>query len=377
MIFRKFILGLALFIAAVGWSTAAESCCERQMCQNLRALKPHIAWGFEDCCQRPTNELRYSCLQELSTRVNEAHGHILAAKIACDEGDNDLMREHLRRVRDLLLPKIIKNANGQIYNTMVALGRNDWMALDTTLTLAPQDPCKSVTMTVASQGVVNAEATGKAVEEEGASASVAVVVPAASAQSYTTCTYVVPPGTTFDLRFGDEYHGVTIAGAIDLARTNPAIPESGSVVAAIPTDVQLTLSKYGRKARLTLDKTSPYNAMRIDAQGNGVLGVALNLESDSSDLVGLVYVGATIYFEFPVEVNSAWTSVRLNVPRTRPGNELTPAEELTLIAADGPLSPPPPIDSDICGDVNGNGIRDGADRQSYAIDYYLNCTRHQ
>lgn len=345
------------------------------MCQNLRAIKPLIADRYAGCCHLPA-ESRTACLQTINTDIGDAFNLILAAKIACDEGNNDLMREHLRRLRDILLPKIVSGANGQIYNTMVAMGRNDWITLDTTLTLAPQDPCKNVTMTIVPQGIVNAEAAGKAVEDQGGETGVTVVVPAASTQAFTTCTYNVPSGTTFDMRFGEEFRGVMLGGSFDLARTNTPIPENGLVVAAIPTDLQFTASKYGHKLRLSLDKTNPYNALRLDAQGKGVLGVALTLESDSSALVGLVYVGSTIYFEFPVEVNASWTSVRLMVPRTRPGNDFTPVNDLALIAADGPRTSPPPIANDPCSDLDGNGIRDGADERIYALMYSLECDSH-
>jgi len=370
----KRLLGGALLLAATGgWSVYADGCCQREFCQNTRNLYPHIARKIETCCERQDAQERAACLAAAEASISEAEGHILAASLACQANDYELMREHIRRLRDILLPKIFPGPNGQIYNTLVGFGRQDWIALDTTLTLAPNTPCKSVTVTLTPQGVINAEATGKAVEDEGGEAGVAVVVPASSTQAYTSCTYVVPSGTTFDMRFAEEYHGVTFSGSIDLARTNPTIPETGLVVAAIPTEAQFIMSKYGHKLRMSLDKTSPYNTLRLGADGKGVLGVALALESDSSALAGLVYVGATVYFEFPVEVNAAWTSVRLNVPRARPGNELTPVEDKTLIVADGPRAELPPIGGDPCADVNGNGIPDGVDRQIHAVEYFLDC----
>jgi len=377
MTIRRIVLGVAMFIAAAGWSVSANSCCMRQACQNTKFLDGAIKSEFRHCCSKPEGAERDACLDTAHAKCQQTISMLLEAKMACDNRDDELLHDTIKRIRDLWAPKIISDSNGKIVNTMVVLLRQDWMALDTTLTLTPQDPCKSVTLAIAPQGVVNAEATGKAIENDGDSASVAIVVPAAAAQSYTSCTYIIPTGTTADLRMSDEYPGIALSGSIALARTNVAIPEGGTTVAAIPTDVQMSASMHGRKLTLALDKTNPFNALRLDAQGKGTLGVALTLDSKSTDLIGLIYVGATIYFEFPVEVNEAWTTVRLNVPRARPGNELTPTPDFMLAGTDGTPVPLPPYLGDRCADANGNGVPDGADWYIHDISSSLECSNYR
>lgn len=367
---------LTAFAAGAGaWGFAAQSCCERKACENIRFLNAQIAMNYAMCCQKPAQE-RGQCLSQTQEKVNTTLGLILTAKQACDNNDDALVRDTIKQIRDIWLPKIIKTATGQVVNQMVALGSQDYLVIDATLPRVP-DSCTPVTVSIVGNDIVNAEATGRASENSralsplAAGPEIALVVPANAVATYNACTYAVPANTTFNMRFGDVWNGLSLSGAIAIARTSTAFPTAGVGAVGLPTDVSLTASVMGQTLTLELDKTCPYNALRTDGVGNGTLCVALNVDSNSPALVGLIQVGSTIYFEFPVRVAKDWSSIRIHADASVPGHLLTPTDPDALAGADNP--PASVIAEDPCTDNDGNGIRDGADEAINAINSQLNC----
>lgn len=370
------VLLVAVAVGAGAWGCTARSCCERRACQDIRFLKAQIGMNYAMCCQGPAEE-RSKCLSDLQDKANATLSLILTAKQACDNNNNALLRETIQRIRDLWLPKVIKTATGQVVNQMVAFGSQDYLVLDTTLPRLP-DSCTPVTVSIVGGAVVNAEATGRAAEDnralspEAVDPEVALVVPSNATTTYNACTYAVPANTTFNMRFGGAVlNGLSLSGTIAVAQTAAAFPAVGVGPVGLPTDVSLTASFLGQKITLDLDKTCPYNVLRVDASGNGALCVALTVDSDSPDLVGFVQIGSTIYFELPVQVAGDWSAIRIHADASIPGHLLTPTDPVALAAADGPSSAV--IAEDPCADANENGIRDGADEVIHNIDSHLNC----
>ncbi len=368
------ITGTLGFVAVTGgWGMVAESCCERHACEQIRFLNGQIAGGYAACCQAPAAQ-QDACFTELNAKVSATQTLILSAKIACDNNDDAAIRDIIKQIRELWLPKIIKTAAGLIQNQMVAFGDRDWIVIDTTL---PRNiDCKPVTVSVVNNKIVNPESTGKATEEArsatpGAGGLESVtVLPSNAAQTFTACEYSLVPNTTLDLRFGNEWNNISLSGSISIAQT-AQFPAAGSADIGLPTEVSLTATKLGQKLSLELDKTSPFNTLRVDAAGIGTLGVALTLSSDSSALIGLVQVGSTIYFELPVVMSADWSALRIVADAITPGSTITPTVPVILIGSDSP--PRPGIAQDRCADNDENGLRDGADEVIYAINSQLNC----
>ncbi len=368
------VAALVLTTVGAAWSMIAQSCCERHACENMRFLNGQIGLNYAICCHRSNPAHRDSCLNEVRQKVNDTLGLIQAAKTACDNNDDALIRDLLNKIRDKWLPKIGLSATGRVENQMVALGQHDWLDLSTTLTRPAQDGCKPVTLAIVSSDVINPEATGQAAENVAtasqSSGAVAAVVTSNAAESYTACTFNLPDGTTFALRFGDVWNGLSLSGSLAIAQT-ATFPATGQANVGVPTAVNFTASYLGDKAALELDKTCPYNALRVDSSGNGTLGVALKLSSSSPSLAGFPQVGATIYFSLPVHMSADWTSLAIATDRNAPGETYTPTNHDVLIAADTP--PHPGIATDPCADNDGNGIRDGADEAIYALNSPLGC----
>src|SRR5690606_23874324 len=83
---------LTAFAAGAGaWGFAAQSCCERKACENIRFLNAQIAMNYAMCCQKPAQE-RGQCLSQTQEKVNTTLGLILTAKQACDNNDDALVR---------------------------------------------------------------------------------------------------------------------------------------------------------------------------------------------------------------------------------------------------------------------------------------------
>lgn len=325
------------------------------------------------CCQM-SGTAQDACFTDLNEKVQETQTLILTAKIACDNSDDELLKDTINRIRDIWLPKP-KPVGGVVLNEMIALGRTDWLNLDVTLSRS-NSPCVPVTVALIGDQVVNAEATGAASDETIEAAVTgevaATVVSATGNQAYQACSFVIPSGTTLDMRFGEEFSNLAMSGSIAVAQTSPVFPSSGVATVGLPTNVHFTITKWGETLKLDLDKTFAHNKLEVDVNGNGTLGVALKLTSNSKYLSGLVQVGSTIYFTFPVQVAADWTSIRILANPMIPGNQITPASDVMLEGADGSfglLSVP----TGRCADNDANGVRDGADEVINAIKTTLGC----
>lgn len=356
-----------------GFVLRAQSCCEKKACSQSQWLTTRIADGYASCCQK-TGAEQTACFSELDTKVHNTHDALLAAQIACDNADDELLRDAIKRLHDIWQPKP-KPVGGVILNEMVALGRNDWLHLDAMLARS-NAACVPVTVAIVGEQVVNAEATGSASEETVEAVVTgevpATVVSATGNQAFQSCEYLIPSGTTLDMRFGEELSGLSLSGSIAVARTVPAFPSSGIATVALPTNVSFTISKWGQTLKMDLDKTFAHNKLEVDADGNGTLGVALTLSSNSSNLIGFVQIGSTIYFTFPVQVAADWSTIRLHADPTVPGNHITPMSDMMLEVLEGEYGLAS-LPTDRCADEDGNGVRDGADERINVINKILGC----
>lgn len=367
---------VAIAVVLGGWSSLAQSCCERNMCNNMRVVKTAVAAGYATCCQRE-GDARATCLNNLGTNTQTLLGQVLAAQVACQNGDDALLRDIIRDMKDTIKRLLEKNAfqaiaqNGtRVENSIVGFGRRDWIELSATLSLPAGQSCKTQTVALVGDKVVNPEATGKVSEleaENGQGASLALVIPADAANALVSCQYQFPNNTPVSVRFGEEFSG-TINGTISLA----ALSTTNGTYLALPTGAELKVGASGQSITLTLDKTSPYNKLEADANGTGFIGMALTVDSKSSSLAGCIYMGETFYFRLPVQVAPQWSSVSIHLTRTMQGHQYTPVADLVLTAAEG-VSTLISLPTDPCVDTDGNGIRDGADEVNKAIDQTSEC----
>lgn len=357
-----------------GFSLQAQSCCESNMCSNVRFLQSQIARSHTHCCNEPPAE-QQACFVSHEEKITQTEQLILSAKIACDNGDDELARDIIKQLRDLWLPKPKATESGAVLNEMIALGKRDWVNLDMTMARSPA-PCQPVTVGIVDGQVVNAEATGAATEETPEAvangAGLATVVPSTGPQPMLACEYQVPAGTSMGIRFGEEFPNLGVVGSISIVKLATAFPEGVVAKVGLPTNVHFQVSAlWGASLALDLDKSSAYNKLEVDSTGNGTLGVALKLSSSNRYLSGLVQVGSTIYFTFPITVAADWSTIRIHADPTMPGNTITPTfpEILAVDDIHGAL----PAGGDRCADENGNGIPDGADEEIAAMNTVLGC----
>lgn len=368
---------LLLSACGLSWSTLASSCCERHACEDLRFLSGMIAADYAKCCQKPTATEQTACLDETWSKVNATEVLILSAKIACDNNDDAAIRDLVKQIREIWVPKILKSASGRVENQMIALGQHDWLNLKATLARPAQDGCKPVTLALVSTEVLNPEAVGKAADAVSLAMPTGAPVPAAvitanTGPSYTACTFDLPPATSFAMKFGDVWSGIGLSGSMAIAQTATfPVAGAGQATVGVPTALSFSLSYLGEKANLDLDKTCPYNTLSVDANGNGTLGVALTLTSGSHSLAGLIQVGGTIYFSLPVHMSADWAKLEIRTDKTAPGETYTPTNHDVLVGADTP--PHPGVTNTPCADADGNGIRDGADEAIFALTSPMGC----
>lgn len=370
----KTTIALGVLALLGGFTLQAESCCEKDLCSNTRFLQSMIARSYSKCCNMPADQ-QDACLITQESKTIETEQLILAAKIACDNGDDELARDIIRQLRDLWAPKPKATENGAVLNEMIALGKRDWVNLDMTMARSPA-PCQPVTVGIVDGQVVNAEATGAATEETPeavtSGAGLATVVPSTGPQPMLSCEYQVPAGTSMGIRFGEEFPNLGMVGSISIVKLATAFPESGVAKVGLPTNVHFQVSAlWGASLAFDLDRASPYNKLEVDSSGNGTLGVALKLTSTNRYLTGLVQVGSTIYFTFPVSVATDWSTIRIHADPTMPGNTITPTFPEILAVDD--IHGTRPAGGDRCADEDGNGIPDGADQEIAAMNTVLGC----
>lgn len=370
----KTSVSLGVLALLGGFTLQAESCCEKDLCSNTRFLQSMIARSYNECCSYPADD-QQACFVAQESKIMETEQLILSAKIACDNGDDELARDIIRQLRDLWAPKPKATESGTVLNEMIALGKRDWVNLDMTMERSPS-ACQPVTVGIVDGQVVNAEATGAATEETPEAvtngAGLATVVPSTGPQPMLSCEYQVPAGTSMGIRFGEEFPNLGMVGSISIVKLATAFPESGLAKVGLPTNVHFQVSAlWGASLALDLDKASPYNKLEVDPSGNGTLGVALKLTSTNRYLTGLVQVGSTIYFTFPVTIAADWSTIRIHADPTMPGNTITPAFPEILAVDD--IHGTRPAGGDRCADEDGNGIPDGADQEIAAMNAVLGC----
>ena len=192
-----------------------------------------------DACAGLTNRLEIrnrcqqgqtpDCMQGISNKTDATMGMLLGAKIACDAGDDAAARDLAKAIRDLWLPKIIRQlspagAQAAVWNTWPVFRNTDWVDLDVTLPMTA-DGCSTMAVVIVGNQVVTPDATGGAAEEEAAQSpggtpgeeTVAVVIPSGSPSAALACTYRVPSESQFSVRFGDPRESMDLSGTIKVA----------------------------------------------------------------------------------------------------------------------------------------------------------------
>jgi len=217
----------AAAIASASWAgLTATSCCNQHLCDGMRVLASQIASKYATCCQQGQTP---DCMQGISNKTDATMGMLLGAKIACDAGDDAAARDLAKAIRDLWLPKIIRQlspagAQAAVWNTWPVFRNTDWVDLDVTLPMTA-DGCSTMAVVIVGNQVVTPEATGGAAEEEAAQSpggtpgeeTVAVVIPSGSPSAALACTYRVPSESQFSVRFGDPRESMDLSGTIKVA----------------------------------------------------------------------------------------------------------------------------------------------------------------
>jgi hypothetical protein len=366
------VLGVVSLGMLSGFTLNASSCCEKDFCSNLRTLEGYINKGYEECCNK-SNETQEACFDKFNDKTDESYELLIAAKVACETGDDSLARDLMNRLRDIWLPLPKPRAGGRAENTILALGRRDWIELSATLTRAAAATPVSLAFV---EGVyVNSQAAGPAAEASvaaGVTGEASPTVVAATADhAFQSSIYTLPGSTRMNLRFGDEFTYISLTGSVSIAPTAP-FPGQGTAQIGVPTSMQLRAFYLGQDVHLRMDPASPFNSVIVDEQGKGLLCVVLTLSSNSSYFAGNIYNGASLYFEFPLTVAQDWSTVTIVADRTIPGSEMTPTEEI-LLGADLDFNLPS-LPTDRCADEDGNKIRDGAEAVNNAMRVGAGCT---
>jgi hypothetical protein len=404
------LAGGACSIAALailgGFTAGGRGCCEDRFCSNLKNLGGPISRGYEKCCGYPPDQ-QQKCFEDLEKKTQETETLIFTAKIACDEGDDELLDDTIKKIRDIWFKKDTKRSGDETpVNPIGILGPSDWLRFDAALPRRAQ-PCEPVPVAIVDGRIVHADAAGALAEsspDARAGADVtATIVPAQSAQPIESCSYEFPRGTRItgniegrtwsDWSFGGTIAIAPLADAADDADADGApgaadigadagldtdgandadAPNAGDEphgrrlrIIGLPTAASWRFKGYGQVITMDLETSSPHNAVKVNSGGDGKLCVMMKVDSPSRDMKGFIAIGATLYFEFPIEVAPDWSSIRLHSSEAMPGHLLAPIDAPTLAAQYGTSSGR--IARDRCGDQDGNGIRDGADSEIHAL----------
>ncbi len=352
-------------------------CCD-DVCDAYGDLKVDIANNYAVCCQTGTDDDWNECIQDAQERHNELRDTLIAAEAACRNNQNDLAEELLRdfyellrgRITEAVGPVALRSGNA-IVNTFVILEPTDLIDFAMTAEFSTSSIQKIQPFLV--DGVrYSAESAGIAIEaatlysDDGNP-------PVSSIEPFTEATanlYRFHSSGQISVST-DPYDRTLSVIKGDLTITDYS---ADGVTRLVPTNFAMILQGDGMTVTLTLDQTSPYNELVLDDTGNGYLGLTVSLNSQSQGLNRLNNLGS-FWMILPASQNTQG-DLTFNTNGWTIGTDIFPLQPATLAVTTGQTGELPSLPNgreESCADVDGNGIRDGADELINNYDNLTDC----
>lgn len=278
------LAGIAAVMAAMGLG----GCCDpdKETCKIVKARALRLADTITLCCTISDTTTRDTCLNDVKKTSDELEQIIRDARQACrDENWNrakQLMDELEKKWKEWerLHPAVIPipalpsgngNSSAPVGSTESFLFNFDAAAEDASVT----------TVIETSEGTFLPEAVGAGVVAASGGSTVTAVVPA----QVVSTLYTIGSGATVVWNTDGETLTYDATGSVSLGDWTPQ-PSGGSQ--ALPTDLQLKLTRQGRTILLSLDTKYAGNKAVISTSNVGHLWAAVDVTV--SDQIGRAHV---------------------------------------------------------------------------------------
>lgn len=355
------ICGVLGLLACSAWMTG---CCD-EVCDAIGDLKVWIAQNYAICCQGDPDNWS-DCLGGVQDDYNAMYNMLIAANAACRNGDDTLMRQILRDFYERLLGdqnagyQAIEGplqAGGDIRNTFAAIDIGAMLNVNAATGSAFSSLTSLNTMIVDSDLYLS-EAAGPAASIKKAQSGNDPLIALGDPQpSYLQTTYSFTGGS-----LSVQVDGVTQTHSLNKGVLRYAEVPHGQTSRLVPTSFKWELSRNGTATTLTLDKACPYNEVVFLDATHGSIRVGVTIDSEAEAANRLEWLGA-LWVTLPFEIvpngsmligTGGWEDARVVLP-------VSDMSEAVLVG--NPAGNPPPLPNnreEACADVDGDGVRDGA-----------------
>ncbi len=358
---RRLLGGVGL-AACTLWMTG---CCD-EVCNAIDDLKVWIAQNYASCCQDDPGNWS-TCLGVMRGDYNEMYRMLVAANIACRNGDEILMRQILRDFYERLLGSQGGAGYGMIDGPLLSGSdiRNTFAAVDlgamvniSATTGSASNSLVGIDTVYVDTDLYLSAAAGPAAGIKKAQAGDEPLLALGGPQaSYLQTSYSFAGGSLAVQVGGVSQTHLLRKGVLRYAE----IPH-GDSFRFVPTNFKWELTRNGEATTFALDKACPYNEVVFFDAGRGSLRMGVTVDSESRAANRLEWLG-TIWVTLPFELG-ADGSMMIDTGGWEDARVLLPVSDTTdSVLAGLPADEPPPLPNnrdEACADVNQDGIRDGA-----------------
>ncbi len=351
-----------------------------EICQAERDLWANIANGYGLCCQESPDDRSWGDrVQSAHVRNERLRWLISVARMPGMEKQIGIEKgESLRAFYDLLHGRLVEaigptgnKPGNSIANTFAILEPTDLISVALSAVLTDTNPAKAQPMLV-NGDLYSSESAGVAIEAQ----TLMSVDGSAPSASILPVINTVADQYQFDSTGSLSVLTGPYEWTLGVAKGRLTVTEllSGDLSKLVPTDMVLTLQGDGITATLTLDETCPYNELVLDVNGDGYLGMAVSLSSESDALARVSQLGS-FWMVLPVSQDAAGGLV-FDTAGWSIGTEIFPIQPATMaivMGETGASNDLPNGRDESCADADGNDIRDGADEILNLYDNLSDC----
>lgn len=340
--------------------------CGKQMAQILKTAYLLFAERAQACCARSlTPEETSACVRERQETLDEALALALAAHVACNQGDQELMRRIIGQIVNRILgpnsPILPGNpsapmsrADGSMYNPLPLFGCGDSLGLNGFA--LPDNEWKPKTTAIVNGQEVLPEAAGKAAVKDRETgrvhgAATTHILLESEPQASKFAGYTIAENS--ELRFGDGLLSETFrfGGSFSISAFKQLA--NGDVI-SIPGDAEFTLTGTDGSIVVSLDKAQPANRIVVGPDNLGRFEASFVVRgTEDFDFLPALY--EKVWLQIPIAIDANDLSIDFGALGAVAGCDLAPyANPVSPVgpAQDGFPQACDPIDTD------GDGVDD-------------------
>jgi len=353
--FNGFRLQVAVVLAAVSVVANGGCHCDQETCARLSRCGEQLALQAEACCGSSAQADRDACIMEVTRRIGSVSELVEQLDAACRAGNRELIEILLGRLSKMVSNRVAIGSVGRPTNTLPLLLPQDRVSMSAVWQLQEFSHDAVLLATVNGMTVLAPSAALLAASLATPQALVELS-PEAQPEPIITQRWQLLPGACVTWQSAGGSFSGTVVGFMEWTTDEF---QSAAGAGKLPTRGNLLLNWSGGAINLALDRTCPFNRVTADS-----IQVALVPTAVDPTISAELACYPTVWMVLPVTAAVAGQMCSALLQET-PGDSLLPNyySGIAIPQEDVPI----PVGGN-CGDANGNGIPDLADRirQSYS-----------